>query len=200
MIPWHVEDGFRFTIIPKTSDNKGLNFLDKNAAEYLNELQKELQLKNVQLDKPLAFLLNPPYKNTDENQTVREDKEAHYTIDESILQLTGEDAGKERYLAFLGQILNICEEQVRLYPQVQPIVMIFTPTSWLIPRPTYKAFRKEWDKHFSFHNGFIITGNEFFSIKGTWPLAFTMWTYDYNEEGNTNTVQLFDLTGLKNTN
>lgn len=123
--------GFRFTIIPKTSENKGPNFLDKNATEYLSELQKELQLKNVQLDKPLAFLLNPPYKNTDENKTIREDKEANYTIDKSILQLTGDDAGKERYLAFLGQILNICEEQVRLYPQVQPVVMIFTPTSWL---------------------------------------------------------------------
>ena len=195
--PWHIEDGFRFTIIPKTSENKGLNFLDKNASDYLSELQKELQLKNVQLDKPLAFLLNPPYKNTDENVSARVDKEANYTIDKSILQLTGEDAGKERYLAFLGQILNICEEQVRLYPHLQPIVMIFTPTSWLIPRPTYKAFRKEWDKHFSFSNGFIITGNEFFSIKGTWPLAFTMWTYNYNEEVNTNAVQLFDLTGLK---
>src|ERR1700730_15283253 len=37
--PWHIETGF--TIIPKTSENKGLNFLDKNTAEYLNELQKE---------------------------------------------------------------------------------------------------------------------------------------------------------------
>jgi hypothetical protein len=194
--PWHVEDGFRFTIIPKTSENKGLNFLDKTAAEYLSELQKELQLKNVQLDKPLAFLLNPPYKNTDENKTIREDKEANYVVDESILQLTGDDAGKERYLAFLGQILNICEEQVKLYPQVQPVVMIFTPTSWLIPRPTYKSFREEWDKHFSFSNGFIITSNEFFSLKGTWPLAFTMWTYSYNED-NKNAVQLFDLTVLK---
>ena len=150
----------------------------------------------MQLNKPLAFLLNPPYKNTDENKIIREDKEANYVIDESILQLTGDDAGKERYLAFLGQILNICEEQVRLYPQVQPIVMIFTPTSWLIPRPTYKTFREQWDKHFSFSNGFIITSNEFFSLKGTWPLAFTMWTYSYNED-NKNAVQLFDLTGLK---
>lgn len=33
-------------------------------------------------------------------------------------------------------------------------------------------------------------------MKGTWPLAFTMWTYSYKED-NKNTVQLFDLTGLK---
>jgi hypothetical protein len=170
--PWHIETGF--TIIPKTSENKGLNFLDKNAEEYLGELQKELLLKNIQLDKPLAFLLNPPYKNTDENEKIRDDKEANYIIDQSIYDLTGEDAGKERYLAFLGQILNICAEQVKQYPHVQPIVMIFTPTSWLIPRPTYRAFRHRWDNHFSFHNGFIITSNEFFSLKGTWPLAFTM--------------------------
>ena len=142
------------------------------------------------------FSLNPPYKNTDENQIVRADKEANYTIDESILQLTGEDAGKERYLAFLGQILNICKEQVRLYPQVQPIVMIFTPTSWLIPRQNFKEFRYYWDEHFMFHNGFLITSNEFFSLKGTWPLAFTMWAYNYNISYQ-NSVQLFDLTDLK---
>ncbi len=193
--PWHIETGF--TIIPKTTENKGLNFLDKNAAEYLSELQAELQLKNIQLNKPLAFLLNPPYKNTDENQKAREDKEANYVIDESILQITGEDAGKERYLAFLGQILNICAEQVRLFPEVRPVVMIFTPTSWLIPRPTYKPFREQWDNHFNFHSGFLITSNEFFELKGTWPLAFTIWSYNYNSDGNKNIPALHDLTGLR---
>ncbi len=193
--PWHIETGF--TIIPKTSENKGFNFLDKTASEYLGELQKELKLKNIQLNKPLAFLLNPPYKNTDENQKVRDKTESAYIIDNSILKLTGEDAGKERYLAFLGQILNICAEQVKQYPDLKPVVMIFTPTSWLIPRPTYKAFRKQWDEHFHFHSGFLITGNEFFSIQGTWPLVFTIWDYNYNTDSNNNVVEVLDLTGVK---
>jgi hypothetical protein len=100
-------------------------------------------------------LLNPPYKNTDEHESARESADANYAIHPSILELTGEDAGKERYLAFLGQILNIAQLQATKLENCQPVVMIFTPTSWLIPRPTYVAFRKTWDSHFSFLDGFI---------------------------------------------
>lgn len=193
--PWHIEKGF--TIIPKTSENKGLNFLDCSAEEYLNELKKELQLKNIAFDKPIAFLLNPPYKNTDENVKARESTASEYEIDQSILELTGPDAGKERYLAFLGQILNISKVQAQEHKELHPVVMIFTPTSWLIPRPTYVGFRKIWDKHFKFHSGFIITSNVWFKLDGKWPLAFTIWNYDYDEEGNNNTVKVLDLTHLE---
>jgi len=193
--PWHIEKGF--TIIPKTSENKGLNFLDCSAEEYLHELKKELQLKNIAFDKPIAFLLNPPYKNTDENVKARESTDSEYEIDPSILELTGPDAGKERYLAFLGQILNISKVQAQEHRELHPVVMIFTPTSWLIPRPTYVGFRKTWDKHFKFQSGFIITSNVWFKLDGKWPLAFTIWTYDYNEEGNDNVVKVLDLTDLE---
>jgi len=188
--PFHIETGF--TIVPKTSDNKGLNFLDRSGADYLSELKKELSLKNVKLDKPIAFLLNPPYKNTDENIKEREKTEAAYEIHSSIYELTGEDAGKERYLAFLGQILNIAKEQEK--EGLHPVVLIFTPTSWLIPRPTYVEFRKVWDKYFRFHSGFLTTSNEFFKIDGRWPLAFTIWNYEHNEKAKPNTVKVHDLT------
>ncbi|MFN6087679.1 MAG: hypothetical protein ACK47E_02925 [Cyclobacteriaceae bacterium] len=190
--PFHIETGF--TIIPKTSENKGLNFLDRSGADYLSELKKELNLKNVKLDKPIAFLLNPPYKNTDENAKEREKTEAAYEIHSSIYELTGEDAGKERYLAFLGQILNIAKEQEK--EGLHPVVLIFTPTSWLIPRPTYVEFRKVWDKYFRFHSGFITTSNEFFKIAGRWPLSFTIWNYEHNEKAKSNIVKVHDLTHL----
>jgi hypothetical protein len=184
--PWHIETGF--TIIPKTADNEGLNFLDCEAGDYLRRLEKELKLKNLAIDKPLAFLLNPPYKNTDEHESARENTNANYSIHPSILELTGEDAGKERYLAFLGQILNISKIQAKANETAEPLVLIFTPTSWLIPRPTYVGFRKEWDKHFSYLDGFIITSNEFFKLQGKWPLAFTIWKYKYDETRTNNVV------------
>ena len=191
--PYHIETGF--TIIPKTSENKGLNFLDCDAAHYVAELEKELKLKNLSIDKPFAFLLNPPYKNTDENESARENADANYTIHPSILELTGEDAGKERYLAFLGQILNIARHQTQKREGCEPVVMIFTPTSWLIPRPTYVPFRKTWDSQFSYLDGFIITSNEFFKLKGKWPLAFTVWKY-HPEENRDNRVGVYDLTEM----
>jgi len=192
--PWHVETGF--TVIPKTSENKGLNFLDKSAEGYINELEKDLKEKNLTIDKPLAFLLNPPYKNTDENIKFLEETGTNYEIHQSILNLTGEDAGRERYLAFLGQILNISKFQIKKNFELSPLVLIFTPTSWLIPRPVYKNFRKEWDKHFEYKNGFLITSNEFFKIKGKWPLSFTVWKYNY-DENRKNKISLYDFTYLE---
>jgi hypothetical protein len=183
-----------FTIIPKTTENKGLNFLDRSAAEYLGELKRVLAEKNLSLDKPIAFLLNPPYKNTDERKEAREKTDSEYTIDKDILALTGEDAGKERYLAFLGQIINIAKVQNAENKNLLPLLMIFTPTSWLIPRPTYTNFRKQFDKYFKYENGFIITSKEFFKLDGKWPLAFTIWTFNQNEKGNKNNIKLKDFT------
>jgi hypothetical protein len=183
-----------FTIIPRTADNKGLNFIDRSAKSYVDELKRVLAEKNMSLDKPIAFLLNPPYKNTDEKVEARENANAEYEIDKDILALTGEDAGKERYLAFLAQIINISKLQYAENSELKPLLMIFTPTSWLIPRPTYVGFRNEFDKHFKYENGFIITSKEFFKLDGKWPLAFTIWTYNYNEKGNSNTIRVKDFT------
>jgi hypothetical protein len=186
-----------YTIIPKTSENIGLNFLDRGATEYLDELKKALAIKHLKLDKPLAFLLNPPYKNTDENKKVREDTGAEYEINSDILELTGADAGKERYLAFLGQIVNIAKAQNKENTDLNPVLLIFTPTSWLIPRPTFKPFRKEFDKYFKYESGFIVTSNEFFKLEGKWPLSFTIWTFKPNEKGNKNNIKLKDFSGFK---
>lgn len=183
-----------FTIIPKTTENRGLNFIDCSAQNYLNELKKMLNEKNLSLDKPIAFLLNPPYKNTKENEIIRESTESKYDIHEDILSLTGEEGGKERYLAFLGQIINIAKIQNTDNPTIKPLLMIFTPTSWLIPRPTFIQFRKEFDKYYKYENGFIITSNEFFKLDGKWPLSFTIWSYNYNEKGNTNNIKIKDYT------
>ncbi len=192
--PFHIRTGF--TIVPKTIDNKGLNFLLISAKDYLNEIKLALkESANLAIDKPIAFLLNPPYKNTDENEKERKGEDLQYKVDDSIIELTGKDAGKERYVAFLGQILNISKEQVK--SNLRPVVMIFTPTSWLIPRTTYVPFREKWDKHFKYHSGFIVKSNEWFKLPAgqDWGVTFTIWTYE--EKSHKNKVKVLDLTHLK---
>lgn len=181
-----------FTIVPKTIDNKGLNFLDKSAEEYLNEIRKVVEANGTKIDKPFAFLLNPPYKNTDENEKIRTEREAAYFIDNSIISITGDDAGKERYISFLAQILNLCKIQVKESPNFKPMILIFTPTSWLIPRPTYVKFREEFDKYFKYEKGFLFTGKDFFKITGRFPITFTIWSWNYKKHGNNNYVILKD--------
>jgi hypothetical protein len=193
--PWHIETGF--TIVPKTSTNQGLNFIEKNGADYYQILEDAvLESTKRPLDKPLAFLLNPPYKNTKENVKSREEKDANYIIHQTIIDIAGENASIERYLAFLGQIINISQAQ-QLKIKGKQLVLIFTPTSWLIPRPAFIKFRKIWDKHFKYINGFIVTSNEFFKLDGKWPLAFTIWEYNFKKEYNENQINIYDFTGLK---
>ncbi|MBX7153358.1 MAG: hypothetical protein K1X91_00255 [Bacteriodetes bacterium] len=192
--PDHVSVGF--TIIPKTSEDRGLNFIELSAEDYLKVVGQYLLGKNLKFDKPVAFLLNPPYKNTDENENERANREANYQIDPQIIQLTGEDAGKERYIAFCAQLIRLSDELVHMNGSNKPIVLIFTPTSWLIPRPTYKNFRKHWDSTFKYEDGFIVQSNEFFELKGKFPIAFTIWSYN-RETGRENSIQIRDFSHIK---
>lgn len=132
--PVQIQQGY--SIIPKTHENFGLNFIDKSANEYLTIIKNYLTKEGKRIDKPFAFLLNPPYKNTDENELERENTDSNYGIHPSLNALTGNDAGNERYLAFLAQILEISKLQKQELSEEDPVLMIFTPTSWLIPRPT----------------------------------------------------------------
>ncbi|MBN1339312.1 MAG: hypothetical protein JXA03_08315 [Bacteroidales bacterium] len=189
-----------FTIIPKTSEGVGLNFLDIPGKEYLERLEKELNKKNLAIDKPLAFLLNPPYKNIRESKDYRESTDSEYEIDKSIIEITGPDGSKERYLAFIAQIINICKNHVQKLGNARPLLLIFTPTSWLIPRSAFVPFRKKFDKYFKFRNGFIVTSKEFFKLDGSWPLAFTIWEYDYQENRENLSIRVLDLTSLTKQN
>ncbi|KAB2849645.1 MAG: hypothetical protein F9K42_07150, partial [Ignavibacterium sp.] len=184
-----------YTIIPKTSEGVGLNFIDRSAESYLERLYEVLEKKHMSIDKPIAFLLNPPYKSTDEKEDNRTETNAEYKISNEIIELTGEDAGKERYANFLAQILLMSKNQFEQNGN-ESLLMIFTPTSWLIPRTTFIPFRKEFDKWFKFQDGFIITSNEFFKLEGKWPLAFTIWSFNSNPK-NINTVKLKDFTSFK---
>lgn len=189
-----------FTIVPRVAENRGLNFLDRTATAYYQHLLDALAPEGRTLDKPFAFLLNPPYKNTDEKQEVRDANEATYTIDPGILEMTGQDAGNERYLVFLSQITRLAQAQVSQYPDFRPVLLVFTPTSWLIPRPTFADFRAKFDQHWHYESGFLTASNEFFKLKGKWPLAFTIWKWrggTMPHEGATNTVSIHDLTGLQ---
>jgi len=189
--PLHLQQGF--TIVPKTHTGQGLNFLDKPAAEYLGILEQALVDNGQQLDKPLAFLLNPPYKSTDERTEQRESVQAEYEIDSDVMALTGQDAGKERYAAFLAQILLICQVQVARHPGWKPLLMIFTPSSWLVPRPTYAEFRSRFDEAFQFYSGFMVNAREFFKLNGNWPVSFTVWQYA-PQAGRQNQIRLHDYT------
>ena len=89
----------------------------------------------------------------------------------------------------------MCKIQADKSPSIEPIIMIFTPTPWLIPRPTFSHFRSIFDQYFKFEKGFMVNGKEFFKGIGRWPVSFTIWRF--NQKKNKNRVVLLNLTELK---
>ncbi|MCW7494729.1 hypothetical protein ND861_18870 [Leptospira sp. 2 VSF19] len=194
--PIQIKQGY--TVIPKTTENKGLNFLDKSAAEYYNIIKNYLSMDGKTIDKPFAFLLNPPYKNTREEEKFREKTSSNYLVNQQIIDLVKSDASKERFVHFLAQILEIAKIQKNEGIVDNPIIFIFSPTSWLIPRVGFKYFREVFDEYFKFEGGFFVTSSEFFEVDGKWPVSFTIWKYNY-KKNNTNQVILSDYSDLKKT-
>lgn len=100
---WH--DG-KYTVVPKVHENKGLNFLDISAEEYIEVLKNYLSEKGQKANKPLAFLCNPPYRSDDDQAA----ENISYDIHPSIVKMTGVEGSSERYACFLAQMKLICEQ------------------------------------------------------------------------------------------
>jgi hypothetical protein len=186
---WHKG---KFTVVPKVTENKGLNFLDRSADEYLEVLRDYLQEKGLKPDRPLAFLCNPPYRNNDDQTAETIDYEVH----ESITQLTGMDAMSERYCCFLAQMKRICEAaKSNGFPE-DSLLLLFTKSAWLTRRNIFADIRAHMLEAFDDVTGILVNGSEFFDVRGTWPVAFSVWRYRPN--GKTlvkdRSIPLFDLT------
>ena len=185
----------RFTVVPKLSENKGLNFLDKSAEEYLRILTKHLISKGHSPDKPIAFLCNPPYKGGDEQFT----SSIEYKIDKTILDITGKHGSSERYCSFLAQMRLICKAAKDNGLPGNSILLLFTKTAWLTQRESFRKIRKEMLSVFKDVDGFIVNGKEFFNVTGKFPIAFTIWKYQ-GENAKLDShrgIELLDLTDLK---
>jgi hypothetical protein len=186
---WH---NGKFTVVPKVSENQGLNFLDCSAGEYLEQIRRGLAEKGLEPDKPIAFPCNPPYRSDDDQTT----HGITYQIHNSILDVTGADAARERYCCFLAQMKLICEAAKESGLPGESLLLLFTKSAWLTKRPIFQSIRTEILSSFEYVEGALVQANEFFDIKGSWPVAFTIWRYKgHNADLNPNrSVPLIDFT------
>jgi hypothetical protein len=188
---WH---SGKFTVVPKVSEGKGLNFLDRSATEYLGALTAALIEKGQSPDKPLAFLCNPPYRSDDDQAAVA----ISYEVHPSIVDITGVDASNERYCSFLAQMKLICDNARSSGLPGDSLLLIFTKSAWLTKRSIFQSLRSEMFGAFEDVSGVLVNGSEFFDVKGAWPVAFTIWRYKGSTSNlNPNrAIQLIDLTWL----
>jgi hypothetical protein len=188
---WH---SGKFTVVPKVSENKGLNFLDCSAQEYLETLRVALKERGHNPDKPIAFLCNPPYR-TDDDQTT---SSIAYRVHKSIIDVTGLDAGSDRYCCFLAQMKLICDAARESGLPGESLLLLFTKSAWLTKRKTFEHIRTRIFGSFEHVAGLLVKAEEFFDVKGSWPVAFTVWRYKGEQAGldANRAVTLLDLTWL----
>ncbi len=189
---WHNN---KFTVVPKTETQEGLNFLDRSAKEYLDILKIALEEKKQKPDKPIAFLCNPPYRNDDDKAA----EGVKYSIHPSILRLVGNEGLNQRYTGFLAQMKLICDEAKDSGFPEKSILMLFTKSTWLTQREDFQQIRREMRAAFNFEKGFLVNSKEFFNVKSEFPVAFTIWSYE-GKHATLNTesaVRLTDLAWLK---
>ncbi|HAT1995459.1 TPA: hypothetical protein I8Z78_000365 [Legionella pneumophila] len=166
---WH---NGKFTVVPKVEEQKGLNFLDISAQEYIDIINNALKDKGLTFNKPLAFLCNPPYRGHDD-QTA---KKPNYEIHSSIIDIIGEEV-TESYGYFLAQMKLICDHASSSGLPDRSILLLFTKSTWLINRKSFSRLRREIFSSFDFIDGMLVNGKEFFDLKGKFPIAFTIWSY-----------------------
>lgn len=188
---WH---NGKFTVVPKVSENKGLNFLDKSAKEYIEILKKYLIEKGQKPNRPLAFLCNPPYRSDDDQSA----DTVPYKVNEAIAEIIGKDAVSERYCCFLAQMKLVCKEAPENGIPEDSVLLLFSKAAWLTRRPMFQQVRRAIVGSFEDLGGILVNGKEFFDIKGSFPIAFTMWRFRgdgvLDSERN---VPLLDLTWMK---
>lgn len=187
---WH---NGKFTVVPKVEDQKGLNFLDKSADEYIDIINNALNEKGLTFNKPIAFLCNPPYRGHDDQSA----QKPEYIIHPSIIDLIGEEL-TETYGYFLAQMKLICEHASNSGLPDRSILLLFTKSTWLLNRKSFNRLRKEMFSSFDFVDGMLVNGKEFFDLKGKFPIAFTIWSYRKTQtQREKYEIFLKDLTWLK---
>lgn len=190
--PWHHN---KFTVVPKVSEERGLNFLDVSAKTYLGTLTKYLKDSGHRPDKPLAFLCNPPYRN-DDDQSV---DAIEYEVHETVKAVTGEDSAKDRCHCFLAQMKLMCAGAEDSGLPGDSLMLLFTNTGWMTDRPAVKTIRSQMLSSFELVSGYLVDSKQFFDVPGRFPIAFTVWRYAGNEarlEPN-RVLTLVDLTWVR---
>lgn len=167
-----------FTIIPKTSTGDGLNFVNQPASEYLEKINNELETAGHKLNKPLAIICNPPYRN----QKNIKNEFYKYDVHESLVKIAGKDASNELFVAFLAQITEICRLAEENELPDKSVVLLFTKSVWLTDKPSYRGISAHFLKTFQEKMGFIVDSREFFDVKQSWPLLVSLWEYQADAE------------------
>ena len=138
----------------------------------LDNLPKGL-LNAFEQNKPIVFLINPPYATANNMGTSSTSKKgvAKTMINEQMLNDNIGACSQNLYAQFLYRILMIKKQ----YNLTNCHIALFSPTLYL-SGTSWKKFRTAWLNEFSFTDGCTFKASHFADCADNWGIAFSFWT------------------------
>ncbi len=125
-------------------------------------------------DRPLIFLLNPPFNNQTGHSKGKDEDPNNVGSDFIQMQDSSEISMRDirsAFSRFMYRIDKICEEYEY---EDDVIVGIFSTTTWINGEDS-EEFYKYWVRRYDFIKGFLVPSKLFRGTKGDWPVMFGMW-------------------------
>lgn len=157
----YIENGVKFQ----------LDFLNKDI-EKSHKIPSKL-LQALKEDKPILFLINPPYKA--DKEVIDIEGIIYPTPTTKIgKQMQSEGLGictYQLYSQFLRQIINIKKR----YNLLSVHTAIFSPITYM-QGEKYRKFRDIFLSEFDFKGGMVFSANNFNGVYGKWDVSFSIWS------------------------
>lgn len=134
---------------------------------------------SFEYNKPVIFLINPPYataNNMGANGTSKEGI-AKTKINEQMLSDGIGASCQNLYAQFLYRIVEIKKQ----YNLTNCHIALFSPTLFLTGT-AWKGFRKYFFNDFSFDNAVQFKASEFADVSDNWGISFSIWSNGINTE------------------
>lgn len=157
----YIENGVKFQ----------LDFLNEDI-EKSHKIPSKL-LQALKEDKPILFLINPPYKA--DKEVIDIEGIIYPTPTTKIgKQMQSEGLGictYQLYSQFLRQIINIKKR----YNLLSVHTAIFSPITYM-QGDKYRKFRDIFLSEFDFKGGMVFSANNFNGVYGKWDVSFSIWS------------------------
>ena len=137
-------------------------------------------------NKPLLFLINPPYAAAT-NREGSKGISATKVNQEMVKDGFGKSA-QNLYAQFLYRIEKIKQD----YKLTDCYIGIFCPTLFLTGS-SYKSFRKFFLNDFEYISGFLFQASHFTDVAANWGVGFTIWKSGISKDKENFEVDLCDV-------
>ena len=159
--------------------------------DFLNDTLDKLPqgLKDaLENNKPLIFLINPPYaNNTGDNATGTSEKICYTMVRESMNTEKMDACSANLYAQFLYRIMMIKEQ----YNLTDVHIALFSPTLFLTGS-SFKNFRGKFLNQFAFNNAVQFKASHFADVADSWGISFSIWNDGETADKNNFEYSLID--------